>query len=128
MYSLDTATARLPVVLVVDPVASSRHTLWRLLSRFFGVIESPDAEGARDWLQRRPDIDALVVQDELPDARGGELVKSLADARVGAVSHAVVVTRPVDLRRVVQLLVGWFFSRDARRAGALMMEARRLAS
>lgn len=129
MFSLDTsATARLPVVLVVDPVASSRHTLWRLLTHCFGVIESTDARGAREWLERRPDIDALVVQDDLPDARGREWVKSLAEARLGAVSHALVVGRPVDLRMVVTRMVGWFFSRDSRRAEELMREARRLAS
>jgi DNA-binding NtrC family response regulator len=115
-------------VLVVDPVASSRHTLWRLLTRCFGVIESSDAQSAREWLERRPDIDALVGQDELPDARGREWVKSLAEARLGAGSRAVVVTRPVDLRTVVKSMTGWLFSRDARRAEELMREARRLAS
>jgi len=128
MINLDVAVARLEVVLVVDPVAATRHTMWRLLNRFFGVIEACDAQGAREWLSTRPNIDALVVQADLPDARGGQLVKSLAGARVPAASRAVVVGRPADLRMVVTSLSRWFLLRDTRRAESLLREAQRLAS
>lgn len=126
MFSLD--AARLPIVLVVDPVAASRQTMWRLLSRSFGVLEAADARRARDWLTHRPNIDALVVQEELPDAQGSELVKSFATAQVAVASRAILVARPVDLRTVVTRLAGWFFSRDATRAKVLWREADRLSS
>jgi hypothetical protein len=35
MISLDAAVTRLPIVLVVDPVAASRQAMWRLLNRSF---------------------------------------------------------------------------------------------
>ena len=126
MFSLD--AARLPIVLVVDPMVASRHAMWRLLSRSFGVLEAPDARRARDWLTSRPNIDALVVQMELPDAQGSDLVKSFATAQVAVASRAILVARPVDLRMVVTRLAGWFFSRDAMRAEVLWREADRLCS
>jgi hypothetical protein len=126
MFSMD--TARVPIVLVVDPVVATRHRLWRLLSLSFGVLEAPDARRARDWLTYRPNIDALVVQMELPDAQGSDLVKSFATAQVAVASRAILVARPVDLRTVVTRLAGWFFSRDAARAELLWREADRLCS
>jgi hypothetical protein len=120
MFSLDTSAARLPIVLVVDPVAASRFAMWRLLSGSFGVLEAPDARRARDWLTCRRDIDALVVQGGLPDAHGSELVLRLLTERVPAASRALVIARPVDVRRVVTTLAGWFFSRDAGKAQALL--------
>ena len=126
MLSLD--PARLPIVLVVDPVVASRHTMWRLLSRSFGVLEAPDALRARDWLDCRPNIDALVVQTELPDTCGSEFMKSLAAARIPVASRTIVVERPVDLRTLVTSLAGWFFSRDAAKTAALLREAERLVS
>ncbi len=47
--------------------------MWRGLTQAFGVIEAGDAGAARTWIERRPDIDAIVVQDELPAG----LVKAL---------------------------------------------------
>jgi hypothetical protein len=126
LLSLD--ATRLPIVLVVDPVVASRHTMWRLLNRSFGVLEAPDALRARVWLNRRPNIDALVVQRELPDAYGSEFVTSLAAARVAVASRTIVVERPVDLRTLVASLAGWFFSRDAGKTAALLREAERLVS
>jgi hypothetical protein len=108
MIRLDTAVTRLPIVLVVDPVAASRQSMWRLLSRSFGVLEAPDARGARDWLTRRPGIDALVVQRELPDADGSVFVDSLVAARAAIASRSLLVTRPVDLRSVLASLTHWF--------------------
>jgi response regulator RpfG family c-di-GMP phosphodiesterase len=128
MISLDTAVTRLPIVLVVDPVAASRQTMWRLLSRSFGVLEAPDARRAYDRLACRPDIDALVVQRELPDADGEAFVESLAAGRAVYASRALLVTRPVDLRTVLRSLTGWFFARDPRKADALLREAHRLVS
>ena len=126
MISLD--AARLPIVLVVDPVVASRHTMWRLLSRSFGVLEAPDARRASDWLACRPNIDALVVQRELPDTHGSEFVRSRAAARIPVASRTIMVARPVDLRTLVTSLAGWFFSRDAGKTEALLRDAERLIS
>ena len=119
MINLDVAARRLPLVLVVDPVAASRHMVWRVLSRSFGVLEAPDARRARGWLTDRADIGALVVQRELPDAHGSEFVESLASARLDVASRSILVTRPVDVRAVLTSLAGWFFSRDVKKADAV---------
>jgi len=121
------AASRLPIVLLVDPETASRFTLWRLLSRSFGVLEAPDARQARDWLASPRRIDALVVDKRLPDADGTQWVASLAAARVDAASRAIVVTKPVDLRAVATSLAGWFFPRNAREAEALRRDAARMA-
>jgi len=67
--------------------------MWRNLSRVFGVIEAQDARGARDWIARRPEIDALIVQDELPDTRGVEFVRDLARESHPIAAHAIVLAR-----------------------------------
>ena len=99
-------------------------------------------EGARDWIARRPDIDALVVQDELPDGRGLELVNELASEHHPVVSRSIVLARPGsrwstsalagatliergDLRAVVSKLATWFLARDAWLARALLRDADR---
>ena len=128
MIGVDAVASRLPIVLVVDPVAASRQAMWRSLSQSFGVLEAADARHARDWLARRPNLDALVVQRELPDADGGEFVESLVAERAAAASRVILVSRPVDLRMVLKSLVGWFFSRDVRKAEAMIREADRFAS
>ncbi len=126
LISLD--EARLPIVLVVDPVVASRHALWRLLSRSFGVLEAPDARRAREWLACRPNIDALVVQRELPDTSGSDFVKSLAAARIPVASRTIVVARPVDLHALVTSLAGWFFAREAGKIDVRLREADRHVS
>jgi DNA-binding NtrC family response regulator len=128
MIGLDAVAARLPVVLVVDPVAASRFTMWRLLSRYFGVLEAPDARRARDWLASRRGIDALIVQAELPDADGGAFVKSLVSSGVAVASRAILVKKTVDLRAVVTTLADWFFSRDGKKTMTLLRDAARLVS
>jgi response regulator RpfG family c-di-GMP phosphodiesterase len=128
MVGLDATQARLPLVLVVDPVASSRQVMWRLLSRSFGVLEAPDAKRAQGWLSSRPDIDAMVVQRELPDADGGDLVLDLVTARAAVASRVILVTRPVDLATVLRSLAGWFFAWDVRKSDQLMRQAAHLAS
>ena len=128
MLSPDAVASRLPIVLVVDPVAASRQTMWRALSRSFGVLEAPDARRAHEWLACRPDINALVVQRDLPDADGGEFVATLVEARAPVASRVVLVTRPVDLRTVLESLTGWFFSRDPSKARGLLREVDRLVS
>jgi hypothetical protein len=142
--SLDLVSSGLPLVLLVDSNARSRHWMWRALSRTFGVLEAGDAQGARDWLARRPDIDALIVDDELPDGRGTDLVCDLADADHRVAARAIVLARPGpdwarlarpgtelvargDLRGLVATLAGWFLARDAGLARALMREADRLS-
>jgi len=125
MQTSNVAASRPPLVLLVDPIVTSRHWMWRSLSRAFGVIEAPDAKGARDWIAHRPDIDALVVQDELPDARGVELVRDLALESHPIASRAIVLARPADmsllaaagaaivergdLRTLLAKLAAWFF-------------------
>ncbi|MGA7122203.1 MAG: hypothetical protein WBY94_19020 [Polyangiaceae bacterium] len=128
--SLDLSLGGLPLVLLVDPSLTSRHWMWRALNRAFGVIEAGSARAARDWLARRPDIDALVVDNELPDERGYDLVCDLASAHHPAAARAIVLARMSpewarfaeagttlvergDLRAVVSKLSGWFFARDA---------------
>lgn len=140
--NVDTAVGRPPLVLLVDPVVTSRHWMWRGLSRAFGVLEAGSAGGARDWIARRPDIDALVVQDELPDGRGLELVNELASEHHPVVSRSIVLARPGsrwstsalagatliergDLRAVVSKLATWFLARDAWLARALLRDADR---
>jgi len=131
MQTSNVAASRPPLVLLVDPIVTSRHWMWRSLSRAFGVIEAKDAKGARDWIAHRPDIDALVVQDELPDARGVELVRDLALESHPIASHAIVLARPNvdvsllaaagaaivergDLRTILAKLAAWFFPVTAR--------------
>src|ERR1700722_14914212 len=85
--------ARLPTVLIVDPIAASRFTMWRLLSRSFGVLEAEDARHACEWLDCRKSIDALIVRKELPDAHGNELHLEFRGRHVadGGVAAAAVV-------------------------------------
>ena len=99
---------RLPIVLLVDPVAASRLTMWRLLDRRFGVLEAPDARGALEWLARRPEIDALVVQKRLPDGDGPALLRSIASR--GSVPRVMLVDRDEEATRVVTRLASWFGS------------------
>lgn len=142
--NLDTASGRTPLVLLVDPFVASRHFMWRALSRAFGVIEAANATAARTWIESRPEIDALVVQDELPDQRGLELVRDLTRARHPVARRSIVLARPAadwaaiaqagltliergDLRAVSAKLASWLLARDAGLARALMREADRLS-
>jgi hypothetical protein len=145
MVSLNAGGSRPPLVLLVDPVIPSRHWMWRSLSRAFGVLEAGDARGAREWMERRPDIDALVVEDDLPDERGSELVRALASDQNPIVSRSIVLARPSpdwarlahggatllergDPRAVVAKLASWFLARDAGLARALLRDAGRRQS
>jgi len=128
MIDVVTAATRLPLVLVVDPVAESRFAMWRLLSRSFGVLEAPDAQHARRWLTSRRSIDAMVVQTDLPDVEGTHWIEGLIVARVAAASRAILVGRPVDAQAVVTRLTGWFFSRDPATTGTLQQGAHCLVS
>jgi hypothetical protein len=142
MMSLGAAGGGPPLVLLVDPIVASRHWMWRTLSRAFGVLEACDARGARAWIAHRPDIDALVIEDELPDERGLDLVRSLATAKNPIASRSIVLARPNpdwariaqagatlvehgDLRAVLSKLAGWFLVRDAGLARALLREVDR---
>jgi response regulator RpfG family c-di-GMP phosphodiesterase len=126
---METAVGRPPLVLLVDPIISSRHWMWRAMSRAFGVLEAGTARGALDWIEQRPDIDALVVQDDLPDQRGADLVKDLALLQHPVASRSIVLTRAaMDPRAVLAKLATWFLARDAGLARALLREAdRRMA-
>jgi response regulator RpfG family c-di-GMP phosphodiesterase len=142
--NLDVTVGRSPLVLLVDPLVASRHFMWRALNRAFGVIEAGSAGAARAWIANRPDIDAIVVQDELPDERGLELVRDLAHARHPVARRSIVLARPNpdwaaiaqagltliergDLRAISAKLASWFLARDASVAKALMREAERLS-
>ena len=70
----------------------------------------------------------MLVQTDLPDAPGAELVSSLGKLGMGRTSRAILVTRPIDVRNVVTRLADWFFANDARRAQRLFREADRLVS
>jgi hypothetical protein len=145
MMSLNAGGSRPPLVLLVDPVIPSRHWMWRSLSRAFGVLEAGDARGAREWMARRPDIDALVVEDDLPDERGMEFVRALASDENPIVSRSIVLARPSpdwarlahggatllergDPLAVVAKLASWFLARDAGLARALLRDAGRRRS
>jgi response regulator RpfG family c-di-GMP phosphodiesterase len=142
MMNVDAATGRVPLVLVVDPVVSSRHTLWRTLHRAFGVLEADSAASARTWLARRPDIDALIVHGDLPDARGLDLAREIVDSSPAGL-RAVLVAAPVgdgdeapeipgltrfevgDLRGVVTRLASWLSPTESMLARALVRDADR---
>jgi response regulator RpfG family c-di-GMP phosphodiesterase len=144
--NLHAATGRRPpLVLVVDPSALSRHWMWRTLSNTFGVLEASDARAAREWIGRRPDIDALIVDNELPDQRGVDLVSDLASHHHPVISRAIVLARSSadwehaslagatliergDVRTVLSKLAGWFLARDAGLTRALLREADRLGA
>ncbi len=141
MMNVDSVAGRLPLVLVVDPVVSSRPTLWRALHRAVGVLEADSVESARTWMARRPDIDAIVVHDDLPDGRGFELARDLVELHPAAkraivlgamlgeppVTHAGIAhLEPTDLRGLVGLLAGWLAARDARVAARLLRDAEQL--
>lgn len=83
-----------PLVLLVDPQVESRHWLWRRLNDVFGILEATTARGARQWIEERPDIDALITADELPDARGAELVAELAEKNHPIASRSIVLASP----------------------------------
>jgi CheY-like chemotaxis protein len=114
------------LVLIVDPQVETRHWLWRLLSSAFGVIEAKNALAARRWIDERPDIDALIIDDELPDARGSDLVRELARSHHPIAQRSIVVAsewRRVmlgglevvdrgDVSGIVQRLTTWFRVRD----------------
>jgi hypothetical protein len=145
MMTFDAAAGRPPLVLLVDPSIATRHWMWRALSRVFGVLEAGSARAARDWMACRADIDALVVENELPDERGVDLVRDLARDNHPAAWRAIVLARPSpewsrvgqagatlvergDLGAVLSKLAGWFLVRDAAFAKALLREADRLSA
>jgi CheY-like chemotaxis protein len=141
--NLETIAGRSPLVLVVDPTIATRHLMWRALSHAFGVIEAVSADSARTWIASRPDIDALVVQEDLPDQSGVEFVRELAAERHPVAGRAIVQARMRadwaavahagltmiergDLRAVSAKLASWLLARDAGLARALMREVERL--
>jgi DNA-binding response OmpR family regulator len=132
-----------PLLLLVDSSLTSRHFMWRALSRAFGVIEAGSGGAARHWITLRPDVDALIVQDELPDERGLELVRELAAAHYPAAARSIVLARrspdwmatakagptlvePGDFRTVLAKLASWFLAPDSSLAKSLIGEAERL--
>ena len=79
------------LILIVDSKVETRHWMWRLLSTSFGVLEAPDAMSARRWIEERPDIDGLVIDDDLADERGADLVRELVRDGHPLNERAVVV-------------------------------------
>ena len=145
MMSMNPAFARPPLVLIVDPVVASRQWLWRTMSQAFGVVEASSARAARDWLRSRPDLDALVVQDELPDQSGRDLVASLVSEQHPVSTRSIVLAKRSpdwvriaqtgltliergDLRALFAKLASWFLVRDAGLARALLREAERMGA
>jgi hypothetical protein len=131
----DVASSR-ALVLIVDPQVESRHWMWRLLSKAFGVIEAQNARSARRWIDERPDIDAVVIEDELPDSRGSDLVKDLARCGHPIATRSIVIAsdwRRVmlggltvvergDVQSIVQKLTSWFMARDVAQARRVLKE------
>jgi hypothetical protein len=145
MVSMNPAFARPPLVLIVDPVAASRQWLWRTMSQACGVVEAGSARAARDWLRTRPDLDALVVQDELPDLSGRDLVTSLVSEQHPVSTRSIVLAKRSpdwvrfaqagltliergDLRGLLAKLASLFLVRDAGLARALLREAERMSA
>jgi response regulator RpfG family c-di-GMP phosphodiesterase len=143
--NLETTRGRSPLVLLVDPAIASRHFMWRALNRTFGVLEAVSADSARAWITSRPDIDALVVQDDLPDQSGVEFVRQLASDRhpiarraivqvkmspeSAAIGHAgMTLIEGGDLRAISTKLASWLLARDAGLVRALMREVDRLGA
>ena len=120
---------RRALVLIVDPKVASRHWLWRLLNKAFGVVEAQNALSARRWIQERPDIDALVVDDDLPDSRGGEFVRELKQIAHPIADRSIVVASEWrramlaelnvvargDAESIVSKLTFWFCAGDLAR-------------
>jgi response regulator RpfG family c-di-GMP phosphodiesterase len=120
-------------VLLVDPKIESRHWLWRILSQAFGVLEAASASAARRWIRERPDIDALIVEDELPDATGRELVDELVRERNPIARRAIVVAahdaglagnvvEHGDVSAILTKLTVWLVGRDVAAAHLLLKE------
>src|SRR5579883_1320981 len=140
MMSAGAAVDGPPLVLLVDPVVASRQWMWRALSSGFGVVEAGTAQAARDWLDQRPEIDAIVVQDPLPDGSGVDLVADLAREGHPVAARAIVLAdrgpasarlAPLgatliergDVRSVLSKLGQWFFLRNSSVMRALAREA-----
>jgi len=134
------AEARLPLVLLVDPKVESRHWMWRILNKAFGVIEATNAVGARRWIDERPDIDAMIVDDELPDVRGIDLIDALAREAHPIAERAIVlaspglrlhagrrarqIVEPGDVHAILTKLTTWLVARDVGEARLLLKELR----
>ncbi len=146
MTHLEATLNRPPLVLLVDPVVASRHSMWRVLSRGFAVLEAGSAAAARAWMTQRPDIDVLVVEDDLPDGRGVDFVQGLVEQRHPIASNAVVLSGSTDddarsfaeagaaliergdLCGLLSKLASALLARDAMLARFLMREAERFRS
>jgi CheY-like chemotaxis protein len=123
------SSSRRALVLIVDPRPETRHWMWRLLSRAFGVLEASSALSARRWIRDRPDIDAIIVDDELPDTRGADLVKELVQSAHPIADRSIIIAsewRRVmlggltvvdrgDMQSVLTQLTGWFQPPSSRR-------------
>jgi hypothetical protein len=118
---------RLPIVLIVNPTAESRFTMWRLLSGDFGVLEAASALAACDWLVSRQDIDALVVQG-LPEVDDRDFVSVAVKARPRLAGRVIVVAPYDDARHTADTVRGWFFNHEHLPATASTREASSRAS
>jgi DNA-binding NtrC family response regulator len=126
MMNVDAVAGRLPLVLVVDPLVASRHRLWRVLHRAFGVLEAEDLESARAWIGRRPNIDAILVHHSLPDGSGADLAREMGEAHHPAADRVLVMDDPEGLHGLLAKLAGWLSSRDAVGARTVLREAERM--
>ena len=88
------------LILIVDSKVESRHWLWRHLGNHgFGVLEAPNADCALRWIDERPDIDAMIIDDELVDGRGAEIARELSQEQHPIAERAVVIAS--EWRRVM---------------------------
>ena len=130
------ASRRVPVALIVEDDRSTLH-LFRDVARDAGwePVESTRLAHARAEIERRrPDL--IILDDDLPDGRGGDLARELAeDPRfrdvavvVCTAAHPIrqaeiadwapVVAKPFDLDELLHVLhdAGRRFERDGGRA------------
>jgi DNA-binding NtrC family response regulator len=126
MMNVDAVAGRLPLVLVVDPLVASRHRLWRVLHRAFGVLEAEDLASARAWISRRPGIDAVLVHQSLPDGSGSDLAREMSEARHPAADRVLVMDDPEGMHGLVARLASWVASRDSVGARTVLREAERM--
>jgi hypothetical protein len=93
------AWERFPLLLLVDGRASTRHWMWRSLTRDFGLVEASTGREARARIARRSDLEAMVIENELPDERGLEVAAHLARVHHPLASRTIVLAGASDLKQ-----------------------------
>jgi len=70
-------------ILVVDDDPAVRRTVGEMLSRAdYGVLTAEDGRTALEMLQKRPDIDLVIVDYRMPGMDGLALVRRIKEMRL----------------------------------------------